>query len=181
MTSHTTRLGVATFVVGLLLASSVHAAAECGGLQNEVDALKARVLELQSELSSARTALPESAAARALPEARAGAARPVVVPGNPNKVTRSVVVVEEEAYSHAGCSLGLFKGTPPGRWKERGNWEDLEKGMPAAEVERVLGVEHYNVGTGSRVLWQYGKCEAFVRGQVLLVNGLVEGWRTPEF
>lgn len=169
----------------LVAGHTAAADAGCTARDAEVQALKARVLELEDQLAGRKAQLqvPAATATGSLQVQATGATPdlPQATAQSPNKVTRTVVVVEEEAHSRTGCSLGLFKGLPPGKWKEPGAWDELQTGMSAVEVELALGVEHYNVGGGNRVIWQYGKCGKLVRGEVLLVNGRVEQWRRPEF
>ena len=75
----------------------------------------------------------------------------------------------------------LFRSGSDLRWKERANWEDLSRGMSGSEVEELLGIEHFNVVDGTRTGWQYGKCEASVRGTVVFEQGRVLFWDMPTF
>lgn len=111
------------------------------------------------------------------------AAAVIALPPRPANVQASadVVVTYKEKYSDSGCSLGLFKGTPPGKWKDHQGWDDLESGMLMTEVEALLGVEHYDVKGSNGVIWQYGKCGPSTAGQVLFENARVSSWRRPEF
>lgn len=147
---------------------------------SEVEALKARVLELEAQLAARPAAIAPLGTMSGLSSIAPGTSAGAQIGEGPNKVVRRVVVIEEVPYSRTGCSLGLFQGTAPGKWKDANAWETLQKGMPAAEVEAQLGIEHFNLGSGTRQIWQYGKCGNQAVGQVLLQDGRVEQWRAPE-
>lgn len=157
---------------GLMSIPGLGAAAEpaCADLQAENQALKARIQQLE-----AASAL-QGAPAVATP---APAAIDPKTPGLAPKPAKTVRIVEEEPYSRSGCRAGLFTPLPPARWMERDRWEDLEKGMSAVEVERMLGVEHYDTEGGGRIKWEYGKCGSSSKAQLLFENGRLIDWRAP--
>jgi hypothetical protein len=186
------RVALSLLAAALLFASPGYAAdATCTASATEIAALKARVLELEAQLAgraapalaSGSTAQTTASQAASATTASADAQFSVATPPSPaiNPVTRKVVVVEEEAHSRTGCSLGLFKGVPYGKWREPFHWDSLDKGMSAAEVEQLLGVEHYNIGSSKRMVWQYGKCGKQTQGEVLIEDGKLLDWRKPTF
>lgn len=146
----------------LLCPLALPAATECEALKTEVETLRARVKLLES----AATATPAAPAAAQLPGT---AAKPAAV--------QKVVV--EEPYSRTGCSLGLFKGIPPGKWQKIDLWGELEKGQTPAQVEAILGPEHYDESGGGNVIWHYGRCGVASRAQALFSKGRLEDWRPP--
>ncbi len=170
---------------------SFAADAACTASAAEIAALKARVLELEAQLagrteSAAGAANATPATSGKAPPSNSATAEAQYAVAAPtaaaiNQVTRKVVVVEEEAHSRTGCSLGLFKGVPYGKWREPFNWDSLDTGMSAAEVENLLGVEHYNIGSSKRMVWQYGKCGSQIQGEVLIEDGKLLDWRKPSF
>lgn len=158
----------------MLLPFTGQAAEDCAALRAEVEALKLQVLQLQNAQAAA------ALAPKPLPQVAATvAAAADNVPASTNQ--RTLKVVTEEAYTRTGCRKGLFTGAPPGKWQEREAWDNLEKGMSPRQVEDLLGVEHYNLGDGRNVKWEYGKCEAFVSAAVLFVDGQLSDWRAPQF
>ena len=138
-------------------------AAECAALQTEVETLRAKVRTLEAALSPVATAPPQAASR----------------PGTAAKPAATATLVIEEPYSRSGCSRGLFKGIEPAQWQESDRWLDLEKGQSPAEVEKLLGAEHYDERGGSNVIWHYGKCGASSRAQVLFTNSKLADWRAP--
>lgn len=139
-------------------------ASECSALQAEVEALRAKVRAL--EASALPVTTPPQQAAAALPGT---AAKPAAV----------ARVVIEEPYSRTGCSRGLFKGIAPARWQDIELWRDLAQGQSPAEVEQLLGIEHYDERGGRNVIWHYGNCGASSRAQVLFTDGKVADWQAP--
>ncbi len=127
-------------------------------------------LQQQVEQLQQQCAIPAAAASAAsAPTATAAAApRPA-----------AAIAATELPYTSTGCRKG--KGGSDLRWKERSNWEDLARGMSVTEVEERLGIEHFNVADGTRTGWQYGKCEASVRGTVVFEQGRVLFWDMPTF
>jgi hypothetical protein len=134
-------------------------------LREENAVLRAQLQVLQQKCPSPDAAAPVSSA---LP----GAPPPAAPEGYR-------LVKEPEPYSRTGCSEGLFSAGPDAPWKHAENWRALERGMSADEVEALLGPEHYNVGSGARIAWQYGKCGAKARGTVVYQNGQLRSWKAP--
>ncbi|MES2683230.1 MAG: hypothetical protein V4650_06875 [Pseudomonadota bacterium] len=137
----------------------------CKALQAEVETLRARLLALEAVSPAVPVVAP-------LPV-------PAAAPGLAAKPAAIQRVVVEAAYSRTGCSAGLFKGIAPARWQDADLWLDLEKGLSAVEVERLLGVEHYDEQGGGNMVWHYGKCGSDSRAQVLFTNGKLADWRAP--
>jgi len=170
---------------------SFAADAACTASAAEIMALKARVLELEAQLAgrtpsaAATSTTVPATTGKALPATSATAEAQYAVAAPPataiNQVTRKVVVVGEEGHTRTRCPLGLFKGVPYGKWREPFNWDSLDTGMSAAEVENLLGVEHYNIGSSKRMVWQYGKCGSQIQGEVLIEDGKLLDWRKPSF
>ena len=73
----------------------------------------------------------------------------------------------------------MFTAPPHAIWMELERWEDLARGMSLVEVERRLGPEHYDTGSGGRVKWEYGKCGRQSRAQLLFDSGRLVDWRAP--
>ncbi len=82
----------------------------------------------------------------------------------------------EDRYIATGCGNNSPHNVP---WKQSANWSLLAKGLSPADVEDLLGPEHYNVVKNGRIAWQYGKCDYGVRGSVVFENGLVVVWQAP--
>lgn len=148
----------------LALPLLVAAANDCSALQTEVETLRAKVRTFEAGLAAAPTTVAAGNAA---------------LPGTAAKPAATQIVVVEEPYSRTGCSRGLFKGIEPAKWQDSGLWLDLSKGQPAAEVEKLLGVEHYDERGGGNVIWHYGRCQAASMAQVLFTNGKLADWRAP--
>jgi len=153
----------------LLLIPTLSAATElgCAALQSENEALKARIRELETGLAA--VVAPATPVAPPAP----------VEPGLAPKPAKTVRVVEEEPYSRTGCRPSLFTPIPAARWMETDLWDGLEKGMAAVDVEKLLGVEHYDTSGGGRTKWEYGKCGQSSRAQLLFENGRLIDWRSP--
>lgn len=152
----------------LLLPLSLHAAtpaAECSALQTEVETLRAKVLALEAALIPAPTAPPQTA--------------DTALPGTAAKPEAVKKLVIEEPYSRTGCSRGLFKGIEAARWQDTDLWLELEKGQSPAQVEKLLGVEHYDERGGGNIVWHYGKCGDSSMAQVLFEQGRLADWRAP--
>ena len=141
------------------------ATAECSALQLEVDALRAKVRLLEGALT------PVATAAAQTPD--------TALPGTAAKPEAVKKLVIEEPYSRTGCSRGLFKGIEPARWQDHELWLELEKGQSPAEVEKLLGVEHYDERGGGNIVWHFGKCGASSMAQVLFKQGRLADWRAP--
>lgn len=180
------RLLLCGLLLSPVLGRATEPAGSCEALKAENEALKARLRALEAQLpTTASTAAPS--AARAPVEARPApvpaVAAPVppaaALPGLAPKPAPKRVVVEEEPYSRSGCRAGLFTPLPHARWMEKDRWLDLEKGMSPVEVEQLLGPEHYDSVGGSRVKWEYGKCEAASKAQLLFDQGQLLDWRPP--
>lgn len=77
-----------------------------------------------------------------------------------------------QPYAEAGCDRGFLHGPAPGKWQQANAWKALHNGMSMAEVEGLIGVEHYDVAKGTdTVQWQYGRCAASWQGSVTFRNG----------
>lgn len=148
----------------LVLPLAVTAANDCSALQTEVETLRAKVRTLEAGLAVAPSVAAQTSAA---------------LPGTAAKPAATQIVVVEEPYSRTGCSRGLFKGIEPAKWQDPDLWLDLSKGQPAAEVEKLLGVAHYDERGGGNVIWHYGRCGAASMAQVLFTNGQLADWRAP--
>lgn len=159
----------ALLLIAASLPTAVLAADELQTLRDENARLRQQVEQLRQQC-----AVPAATTAPAPP-----AAAVLAVPGPAPQASPAVPAAVEQPYTSTGCR----KRKPGGdlRWKERANWEDLARGMTAAEVEERLGIEHFNVVDGSRTGWQYGKCEASVRGTVVFEQGRVLFWDMPTF
>ncbi|TAJ53490.1 MAG: hypothetical protein EPN60_01245 [Nevskiaceae bacterium] len=151
----------------LPLASAADGPASCSTEQAEINRLKARVLELEKALRS--PAPPEAVSVST------GTAATGLAPKPANKI----VVVEEEPYSRSGCRPSLFQDVPYAKWMDPELWMELDKGMSPAEVEGLLGPEHYDTAGGGNVKWEYGKCGARARAQLLFEQGKLSDWRLP--
>ena len=158
----------APLLLSLLLPLSLQAAApaaECSALQAEVETLRAKVLALEGALLPAPSAAAQTA--------------DTALPGTAAKPEAVKKLVIEEPYSRTGCSRGLFKGIEPARWQEPDLWLELEKGQSPAQVEKLLGIEHYDERGGGNIVWHYGKCGASSMAQVLFKQGRLADWRAP--
>ena len=150
-----------------LLAAPAFAApaADCPALQAELETLRAKVRTLEA------AQLP-LAAVPAKPTASA-------LPGTAPKPAATATVVIEEPYSRTGCRKGLFGSIAPAKWQDAQLWLDLERGQTPAEVEALLGVEHYDEQGGGNVVWHYGKCASASMAQLLFTQGRLADWRAP--
>ena len=101
------------------------------------------------------------------------------LPGTAAKPAAKRIVVVEEPYSRSGCRQSLFEGATPGKWQDADLWVDLEKGQLPAQVEALLGPEHYDERGGDSIIWHYGKCGASSMAQVLFTKGRLADWRKP--
>ena len=136
-------------------------------------------LQQQVEQLRQQCVVPAAAAVPASPAVAAPATVATTVPAALPQDAPAVAAAVEQPYTSTGCRKRKLGGDL--RWKERANWEDLARGMSAAEVEERLGIEHFDVVDGSRTGWQYGKCEASVRGTVVFEQGRVLFWDMPTF
>ena len=152
----------AAFLLGPIRVAAAEAET-CTALQAEVETLRARLKLLEA------AAVPTAALPALAPVAPGLAAKPAAIQR----------VVVEEPYSRTGCSEGLFKGIAYARWQDADLWLELEKGLSPAEVEKLLGVEHYDEEGGGNLLWHYGKCGAASRAQLLFTKGKLVDWRAP--
>lgn len=161
----------ALVVASLVLAFSSATAAtdDCAADRAELEALRAKVKLLEAGQLRADTAAPTPAAAA-----------PAPLPGAAAKPAAVARVVIEEPYSKTGCRKNVFTSLTPAAWQDAELWLDLDIGMSAAEVEKLLGVEHYDEAGGNRVVWHYGKCGASSRAQVLFDHGKLTDWRAPK-
>ena len=168
---------------GLLLASVTGHATEpvenCAALRTENEALKARILELEKATMPVADAAPAMTppVSPNVPAARVPPPAALASTPKPSKIVR---VIEEEPYSRSGCRGGLFKSIPNAIWMEVDRWRDLDKGMSPADVEKLLGPEHYDSTGGNRVKWEYGKCGSFSDAQLLFQDGRLTDWRAPD-
>ena len=83
-------------------------------------------------------------------------------------------------YDRTGCSRDVFKGPPPAKWNDISNWSGLRNGLDPAQVEEILGKEHYNASGHGRVEWQYGRCGDQIAGRVQFLEGKVVYWQVPD-
>lgn len=163
-------------------------------MQDELQRLRNENAQLRQQLDQLRLSTPNAAAAtnpaqapNVLPATEAPGASsapvastmiappaPVAPPGY--KLLKDV---PEAPYSRTGCRK--YKDAVDTRWKQRDNWESLARGQTTAEVEDLLGIEHHDIADGRRTGWQYGKCEASVRGVVVFEAGKVLYWDQPTF
>ncbi len=155
---------LATLLISALPAIAFADASSCSALQTEVENLRARVKQLEAAALPATASTPASISA---------------LPGTAAKPPPQQYVVVEEPYSTTGCSRGLLKGIPPGKWQDTNLWSGLEKGQSPGAVEALLGAEHYDASGGGNVMWQYGKCGKSSMAQVLFSNGKLADWRAP--
>jgi prepilin-type processing-associated H-X9-DG protein len=122
----------------------------------------------------AAVATPAPAApppAAALPQPPPGYALVKINPAHPHK-----------AFDDTGCSDGWFGGPagPDAPWKHQEQWDDLRRGMSMAQVEKILGEQHYETASGDRVSWQYGRCGHMSMSNVLFVDGRLAIWERPD-
>lgn len=163
-------------------------------VQDELQRLRSENAQLRQQLDQLRRSTPAAAAAGspvqtpdALPASEiptassapvanmtTAPAAPIAPPGY--KLLKDV---PEAPYSRTGCRK--YKDAVDTRWKQRDNWDSLARGQTTAEVEELLGIEHHNIADGKRIGWQYGKCEASVRGVVVFEGGKVLYWDQPTF
>lgn len=153
-------------LASLPVALAASEAGNCSMEQAEISRLQARVLELEKAL---RAPAPNAAASTS----------PAAAPGLAPKPANKIVVVEEEPYSRSGCRPSVFQDVPYAKWMDGELWLELEKGMSPVEVESLLGPEHYDTAGGGNVKWEYGKCGARARAQLLFVQGQLADWRAP--
>lgn len=151
-------LALSTFVA---LPSQAEEAADCAALRVEVQALREKVAVLEAMTRTPAISMAAQSADAALPG----------ISAKPDAI--------EKPYSRTGCSKGLFQNSKAARWQDVERWADLEKGLSQAEVEALLGVEHYDENGGGNIIWHYGKCDASSRAQVLFDNGRLMDWRAP--
>lgn len=134
--------------------------------------------ELRAKISTLEAACPTPTASAA------PAAATTVAPVTPDSITPpagyALVKVEPvEPYSQTGCKK--YSGAVDTRWKVSTNWEYVGVGQSMAEVEELLGIEHYDVKNDRRIGWEYGKCGDAVKGRVIFEGGKVLYWTKPIF
>lgn len=97
----------------------------------------------------------------------------VPVPAQPSKPAQK--------YAAAGCDRGLLSGPEAGRWQKLQNWDAVTKGLTPAEVEAIVGVEHYDVTLrNGRTQWQYGRCSSSYEAAVEFLDGRVVSVVPPD-
>ncbi len=147
----------------LALAAAGPSPAVCSALQAEVETLRAKLRSLEALV------VPTAAPAQADP----------ALPGTAAKPSATATLVIEEPFSRTGCRRSLFTGIEAARWQDSELWLDLQKGQSPAEVEKLLGIEHFDERGGDNVIWHYGKCGATSMAQVLFTGGKLADWRAP--
>ncbi len=83
-------------------------------------------------------------------------------------------------YNRTGCSRDLMSGPPPAKWNDASNWPAMRRGLKPAEVENLLGKEHFDAASRDRLEWQYGKCGDAVSARVEFENNEVISWQAPD-
>lgn len=139
--------------------------ADCTALQAELETLRAKVRRLEAGQGAVISAIPQTATS--------------ALPGTAPKPAAKATVVIEEPYSRSGCRKGLFEPIASAKWQDAQLWFDLERGQSPAEVEALLGVEHYDGQGADNVVWHYGKCGSSSMAQVLFTKGKLADWRAP--
>lgn len=173
-----------SFACSLAAAQADDAAADNAQLRAEIARLKAENQALRQACPAARA--PAAAAASATATAMPAAVQPAAA----DAAGRSMADVEmapppppsapPRAYADTGCNRSLFRGPPPGKWQDGKRWEGLHQGMSMAEVEAVLGVEHYDEAADGKVKWEYGRCGRSYEGIVVFAGGSVTAWSPPD-
>jgi len=116
------------------------------------------------------------------PSAETTASAAPAAPAAPYVVPQGFRLIKEpDKYSQTGCTSGLLGTTPEAGWKYPENWAALQKGDSTQTVEGLIGIDHYNVESGSSLIWQYGKCGHNVNGYVVFEKNAVVRWSTPDF
>ncbi len=175
----------------LLLGISAIAHADAAGdenaqLRQQLSALQSRVEQLERACPAAASGgvvQPGTAAAPAPSEAASVTAaanlegtpqpRELPPPAQPSKPVQK--------YAAAGCDRGLLSGPEAGRWQKLQNWNAVTKGLAPAEVEAIIGVEHYDVTLrNGRTQWQYGRCSSSYEGAVEFLDGRVVSVVPPD-
>lgn len=164
-------------------AASAGAATTDEALRAENTRLRAQIEALEKSCAAATAAASQPPATPATelaapPEASAAAPAPPAVSTAPPgyKLVPIVPVRPEDRYAETGCGSNSPADAP---WKQGFNWAGLRPGMSMAEVEELLGKDHYDLSGQNRVGWQYGKCGNAVRGTVIFVDGQVKVWQHP--
>lgn len=149
----------------LLMTAPLTRAAEaaCAASAAEVEALRARVRELEAALAPAAAATPATAA----------------LPGTAPRPAMVTTVTVEPAYSRTGCTRGLLGSIADAPWRDADRWADLKQGDAPAHVEALLGPEHFDEQGGGNVVWHYGRCGKRSMAQALFTNGRLAEWRAP--
>lgn len=173
------------------LPAAVRADDELTRLRSENAQLKAQIEDLQKSCPAAAArhaavsaaqppaAAPAPGPMAATAEATTAPPVPTVPPGY-----QLVKIEPKEAYADTGCTYGLTQRMPGPDdlpWKLQDNWNALRQGMTPKEVEKLLGVEHHEVRSGSRIGWQYGTCGKTYKGLVVFDQGHVLFWQKPDF
>lgn len=178
----------------LLLLSFTAAAGD-----DELQRLRSENAQLRAQLQSLRAQCPTAAKSGAVsgpiaaPNTPPGAAPETALPVPPPgyKLVKEAdlpapppgykLVKEAEPHSESGCRKGVFAQTADAPWKHEEQWNALDRGMKPAEVEKLLGDDHYNVLAKGRQMWQYGKCGNNVDGFVVFDGSEVLFWQAPQF
>lgn len=158
--------------------------------QAEIDALKAQ-LQKRPAPAPAPSASVATAASAPPPTAPPGyklvkinplPAAPASLPPPPPGYRLVKIQPPPPRYSDTGCHRGGFFSVGPDKpWKHEDRWLALRVGMSPAEVERLLGKEHFDISGNGRVGWEYGKCAAAYQGIVVFADGKVAYWKKPAF
>lgn len=158
--------------------------------QAEIEALKAQ-LQGHSVPAPAPSASVATAASTPPPSAPPGyklvkieplPATPSSLPPPPPGYKLVKIQPPPPPYSDTGCHRGGFFSVGPDKpWKHEDRWLALRVGMTPAEVERLLGKEHYDIAGDGRIGWEYGKCGVAYQGIVVFADGKVAYWKKPAF
>ncbi len=178
-----TRCTLASLLAAVLLSGAV-LPSFADPIQDELQRLRDENAELRRQLEQLRPQTPSTTAAT--PRSEAAPASAPITPAPATSAAPAapagykLVKEEPEApYSRTGCRR--YKNAVDTRWKQRDNWEGLARGQTMSEVEELLGIEHHDIRDDRRIGWQYGKCEASVRGTVVFEAGQVLYWEQPTF
>jgi len=170
------------------LPAAVRADDELARLRSENAQLKAQLEDLQKSCPAAAArhaamsaaqppaAAPAPGPMAATAEATTASPVPAVPPGY-----QLVKIEPVPAYSQTDCKHSPQYSGRHAPWRDEDHWLALRSGMSMAEVEQLLGPEHYDVSDGGRIGWQYGKCGASVRGMTVFQDGKLLYWNKPVF
>jgi hypothetical protein len=147
------------------------------GKGDELQRLREENAQLKAQLQACHPAAAAATGPVVAPVAPVApapaAATPAIPPGYE-------LVKAPEPYSQTGCSHGLFSRSPDAPWRHGDTWDALNKGMTPAEVEKLLGPDHYNLKGDGRLAWQYGKCGHDAEGSAIFENGRLLYWQKPD-